>query len=103
MGTVAGEAPDAPVMCPFRLATGLPCPFCGMTRSLFAVGDGRLGDAFALAPLGPLLPLLALLAGVVAIRAIVRRRPVSWPRPLLMVGVAVLAVSWSFQLAGGVT
>ena len=31
------------VICPFRAATGLPCPFCGATRAFvyFFNGDGR--------------------------------------------------------------
>src|SRR6478609_1957480 len=31
--------------CPFRAATGVPCPGCGMTRLADAVAHGRIGEA----------------------------------------------------------
>jgi hypothetical protein len=45
------------VLCPFRRATGLPCPACGVTRSWSAALRGRLGDSVSYHPLG--LPALA--------------------------------------------
>ncbi|HJD20806.1 MAG TPA: DUF2752 domain-containing protein [Candidatus Gemmiger faecigallinarum] len=36
--------------CPFRLATGLQCPGCGITTLLLAVGRGDFGAAFAANP-----------------------------------------------------
>jgi hypothetical protein len=37
--------------CAFRLATGLPCPTCGGTRSVLALVQWRLGEAFWWNPL----------------------------------------------------
>lgn len=40
--------------CLFRQRTGLPCPTCGMTRSVVLTLHGRLPAAFRLNPAGPL-------------------------------------------------
>jgi hypothetical protein len=37
--------------CPFRAVTGLPCPACGGTRALVAMGSFDLSRGFALNPL----------------------------------------------------
>lgn len=59
---------DGPVVCPFRLATGLPCPGCGLTRSWVYLVHGRLGDALLANPFG--LVTVALVIGLVV--AVVR-------------------------------
>jgi hypothetical protein len=46
--------------CPFRGATGIPCPGCGMTRALLLLGQLRVGEAWLAQPLAPGL-LLAML------------------------------------------
>ncbi|MBA3502568.1 MAG: DUF2752 domain-containing protein [Myxococcota bacterium] len=40
-------------ICPLLALTGLPCPFCGMTRATIAIGAGEWDRAFALHPLAP--------------------------------------------------
>lgn len=35
-----------PQTCQFRALTGIPCPGCGLTRSLTAAVHGRIGDSF---------------------------------------------------------
>src|SRR5262245_47384122 len=47
-----GQAQHGPVLCPFRLATGLPCPGCGLTRSWVDLMHGRVGDAMVANPFG---------------------------------------------------
>lgn len=49
-GAVAGF----PRMCLWHALTGTDCPFCGLTRSLIALGDMRLSLAFELHPFGPI-------------------------------------------------
>lgn len=46
---------NGPVVCPFRLATDLPCPACGFTRSFVALAHGDARAAFAYNAFGPLL------------------------------------------------
>lgn len=38
--------------CPLVIFTGLPCPGCGMTRSVLYFAAGRLEEAWAMNPLG---------------------------------------------------
>lgn len=40
--------------CPFLIATGFPCPGCGMTRAVFYLLTGRFGRGMALNPAAPL-------------------------------------------------
>lgn len=41
--------------CAFRRSTGLPCPTCGISRSMVLALSGRMSLAWTLAPVGPLL------------------------------------------------
>ena len=92
-GQVAG-----PVLCPFRLATGLPCPFCGTTRSLMALGRGDLEASLQLNPLGVLLALAAAGFGLLYAALAARRRPMTWPPWLAPASVSAIALIWIFQL-----
>lgn len=62
--SVVGEGP---VLCPFRLATGLPCPGCGLTRSWVAAAHGDLSTAFADNLFGPISLAVVMLAVVTAV------------------------------------
>ena len=92
---------DDLTLCPFRLATGLPCPFCGLTHSLFALGQGDVDDSVRFSPLGPLVAVAAAVVGWIVLRAVKQERPLRWPRPVLALGTMVLALSWAFQLTQG--
>ena len=52
----------APVVCPFRRVTGLPCPACGLTRSWQAAAHLHLVASLGHHPLGA-----ATLLGAIAI------------------------------------
>ena len=71
----APHCDQGPILCPLRLATGLPCPGCGLTRSFCAMASGHVAQAFASHWFGPAL-FIAVVAAVplLAIEIITRRR-----------------------------
>lgn len=81
----------AAIPCGVAALTGVPCPLCGMTRSVVATVHLRFGDALATNPAG-------ILAVVVAVALLV----LGGARPALVVprwGVPVgLAGLWACQL-----
>ena len=103
---LAGRAVDlhAPA-CPFRAATGVPCPGCGMTRLADAVAHGRVADAVTADVAGvAILVSLVVLAGAYLVRVVVQKAdPPAWMRsPLLVVGlVALVAVHWATTIVTG--
>ena len=42
---------DGPVLCPWRLLTGYPCPGCGGIRAMSAIALGQLEQAWLLNPI----------------------------------------------------
>lgn len=77
--------------CVFAAVTGVPCPFCGMTHGVAALGAGDLAGAVAAHPLAPSAVALAL---AVAVALPLRRRLAVAPSALwalaLLVGVVWL-------------
>lgn len=92
---------SGPVVCPFRLATGLPCPGCGLGRAWSALAHGDLDGAFARHAFGPLLFVLAVAAVVV-----VGYRVLRGFRPVNLAGLAgsrvgaSIAAVWCIVWAG---
>ena len=82
--------------CSFRVLTGLPCPACGTTRALVALGEGRLLEAFAHNPAAPILVAATAVAGLRAARG---EAPLT-PRGLGLV-TAALALGWLSALTAG--
>ena len=66
-----------PFQCPLLALTGVPCPFCGMTRACVAAVHGHLTQSLAFNPAGIL---VVVLAAVVLVRPsiMVRIRPPTW-------------------------
>jgi hypothetical protein len=82
--------------CPFRAATGLPCPLCGATRAVTLLAHGDPGfTRFNLVV--PLLLLGVLVAGIWL--AAGRRLPPVRGRVVVGALAACLAVSWAWTLA----
>ena len=79
-----------PYVCPLRTITGIPCPFCGMTRAVVAATHGHIVTSLRYNPAGILLVALAI-ALVVGGRA--ERAHI--PRWVLPVGFALL---WAWNL-----
>jgi len=66
-----------PLACPLRAITGIPCPFCGMTRACVAAVHGHFGASLSFNPGGVLIVALALIA-LVRPRFLVRIQPPAW-------------------------
>lgn len=61
-------------LCPFRLLTKLPCPFCGTTTATIYLLKGNLLDAFFINPLSFLtIPFLLLIKVLLLIDLILRK------------------------------
>jgi hypothetical protein len=76
--------------CPLRTLTGVPCPFCGMTRAVTDVVHGEVAKSLVMNPAG-------ILAVAIAIALLLgwRVRRISYATWLVPV---VLALMWSYQL-----
>ena len=82
------------IWCPFRAATGLPCPLCGATRAfvLAGHGDGAFLDFGAV---------WVAVAAALVVAGLLVRRPAggrwAWPA---VAGVAAVAWAWALAHAG---
>ena len=100
-GALVGEDGTG-LVCPFRAATGLPCPLCGSTRafSLAARGDGAWVSYNA-----PwvVLAALAIVLGAAALLGAIRfTRARAWLRTPARAWAAAalpLLVAWAYALA----
>lgn len=95
---------DGPILCPLRLATGLPCPGCGLTRAWVYGMHGRFGESFAANAFGlPLLALVVVVAAVVVVRRVRRATPPSLDalvaHPITKIAFAVW-IAWAFVRIG---
>src|SRR4051794_24414882 len=72
--------------CWLRMATGVPCPFCGGTTSVVHLGHGDLRGAVTASPLA------MLLAGLVPFLGVVRV-PEWWARPVVRRSVVALVLA----------
>lgn len=89
------QAANGPVVCPFRLLTGLPCPGCGLTRAWVFALHGDLGAAMSANPFVLVTLPAAVVLVIAAGAAFVRRRPLPDARPLLgWVAVRALFAVW---------
>jgi hypothetical protein len=99
-GVLAGPDGDAGVLppCPFREATGLPCPLCGATRAFALAVRGDGGWTAYNAP-WVVLAALAVLAGALLLAG-ARGGRVRVPRgPLAAAVVLFVVVAWTYALA----
>ncbi len=92
------------VLCPFRLLTHLPCPGCGMTRAMLALGHDDLRTALVAHPLSPFLA-VALVAWWVNNLLVASGRPRLLTLPasagrLWWVALAAALALWLLRLAG---
>jgi uncharacterized protein DUF2752 len=95
-------------LCGFKTITGLPCPTCGITRTVIALSRGDLSRGLFMNPLAAILCgaglLYLLYAAVVLALRLPRFRPtVTAPgaRRLRIAAVTVLALNWIWLIATG--
>lgn len=79
-----------PLACPMRTLTGIPCPFCGMTRAVVAALHGHVLESLRFNPAGILVVMLAF-----AFLAGVRFERLRVPPWLIGAGVALL---WAWNV-----
>jgi hypothetical protein len=87
--------------CTFKTLTGLPCAFCGSTRALRSLGHLHLLEAFWFNPLTTCGAFAALLGAAVSTFAPQRFDAIairSKRLPLLLMGIALIALNWLFVL-----
>jgi hypothetical protein len=88
--------------CPFRAMTHLPCPGCGMTRSVAALLHGNLALSFRYHPLGPPLVLGALgclalpVLPVDTVRKLARRAPRQ--QTIAFAAFVLLVAAWIMRI-----
>jgi hypothetical protein len=94
--------------CAFKTITGLPCPTCGVTRTVIALSRGDVERGLFMNPLAAIacaaaLVYLAYAAVVLALRLPRFRPTVSavGARWLRIATVAVVAVNWIWLIATG--
>ena len=75
----AGDADHGGYVCPFRQATGLPCPGCGATRAFFHFANGDWNFVHY-NWMWPLVWVVALGWGALLVWRGVRREPLAGPR-----------------------
>jgi hypothetical protein len=80
-----------PLVCPLRATTGIPCPFCGMTRACVAAVHGHLAGSLAFNPAG-------VLVVVAAIVAVLRPQWLSRMRAPGWLVVAAFAALWVWNI-----
>ncbi len=77
-----------PLVCPLRSTTGIPCPFCGLTRACVALAHGHVLRSLAFNPAGVLVIALAVTLAVQP-SLVHNLRPRLW---MLWAGLAALWV-----------
>jgi hypothetical protein len=94
--------------CVFKTITGLPCPTCGVTRTIIALSRGDLSRALFMNPLAAVAcgagVLYLLYAGIVLALGLPRLRPTVssiGARRIRIAAVATLAVNWAWLIASG--
>ncbi len=81
--------------CSVRQTFGVPCPACGLTRSVLLTLHGHLGAAFEINPGGPLVVLgVALLAALMFSLALPRRAAPARARDALVRRVVLAASAY---------
>jgi hypothetical protein len=92
------------ILCYFRALTGLPCPGCGLTRSLCAIAKGGMLRSFQYHIFGPLVFLIAVGFWGRAIAELIYHKTVTIliseriKRRLIPLFIIFLCLFWCFRI-----
>lgn len=96
------------LVCPLSTLAGVPCPTCGSTRALFALGEGRWLAAFRFNPLTTVavtlgLPWLAhgVVASLLRLPRLRLRPGAADRRRLRVLAWLAIAGAWAFLIVDG--
>ena len=81
--------------CPMVVVTGFPCPGCGMTRSLFFLLTGRIGQSVWIHPMG--IPIAGLICYFLWNRYILGRTAKGM-KGLIIVAIVLLVVLYVWRM-----
>jgi len=101
---LATLGPGETTICLLRHWTGVPCPGCGVTRSIAALLHGGLGEALTLHPLAPVAAAEALVGWIAWGVSLTRRRrglDERWLAALLLANLAAFVALWIVRAATG--
>ena len=102
---LSGRVEHGPILCPFRLLSGHPCPLCGSTRAVAALCSGDFVSAWHLNPFGVLLAVVCSIAFLapnllIALRRRSNRLMVAVPKSVTgMLVVAAFVEIWAWNLS----
>jgi hypothetical protein len=90
-------------ICPFRHLTGLPCPLCGMTRSVLCFFQGNWHASLLWHPLGPLVGISMVMGFLTMVIPGIRINNLAAKLPQRFCGIALVVLvagCWALRLAG---
>lgn len=89
-----------PSFCPFHFITGIPCPGCGMGRSIICFFHGRFVDSWLFHPLGWIVSTIFVLILIKPeIWQLISRPGGKMQRRLIIACLALLIAAWILRLA----
>ena len=103
---------EGPTLCLFKNVTGIPCPSCGVTRSMACLLQGNVLQALYWNPIG-----ILLLAGMVIIPLLLlydllkkqntylnlytQSEQFILKKPVLYLAIGMLAINWIWNISKG--
>ena len=91
-----------PGFCLFKALTGVPCPGCGVTRSILALASGHFAEAWRANPAGPFVALFFAASAAVAaleVSGVMREDAAARARIVADRGLAAILVTvWTYRV-----
>ncbi|MDR3152251.1 MAG: DUF2752 domain-containing protein [Bifidobacteriaceae bacterium] len=80
-------------ICPFYYITGIPCPGCFITRSIFALAKLNINEAIYYSAVGPCIPIFAI---ILLICHIFKQKQIF--KILLFIFASIIILYWIYRL-----